>query len=1634
MKRLVSSLLPLLLAINAVGQIGHEWIQYAQPYLKISVAQDGIYRVSFQALQQAGFTNGDPRKLQLFHRGKEQAIYVEGESDGALGSGDFIEFYGRRNDGTLDSTLYLIPAQQPHRYYNLFSDTTAYFLTAGSSNGKRMVTYSASSGGLVARSFHWAEKLLILRESYSGGIDYGDAQKSSFDAGEGWMGAQVLHGQEVTYKLEGITATSPASGRPMLEVLMTGRGPMLHNVELFVGGRLLSTISFSGYASYKYAGQIEWSDIDVSGILTVRMRVTGGGGADRVSAGYLRLTFPQATTMSGVSDKLFSLNAASDPALLSIQSAPAGARVFDVTSPSAPVRISTQLSGTLNAVVPGASAARKIFATSAWISPASIKRVTFRAINPAQHDYVIITHPSLRRAALGYVDPVKAYAEYRSLPEGGGYDTLIVNIGQLYDQFNYGETSPRAIYQFMRFCASVQLPDFLFLVGKGLDVNYGYHRNPGAFPVYKDLVPTAGYPASDMAFSEGLGGVEHNTAVATGRLTANTPAEVAAYLNKVREHDAMPYDDLRRKRMLHLSGGIEESEPLFFKQILENLALIAEGLYLGGQVKAIAKQSTDIKLVNIAEEVNRGVGMITFFGHSAPNTLDFDIGLASDPIMGYDNAKKYPFMLMNGCDAGSFFLNTEIIGENWVKTPGKGAIGFVAHSSYGLLASLQLYGVTFYQVAFGDPAFINKGIGVIQREVVRRFLRDYGTSAANISQAQQMMLLGDPAVAIFGAPKPDYAPIRDGIVISSFNDEPVTAFSDSFQIAVPVRNYGIARSEQLRVNVRREYGEGQLIEYDTIVPSTLFEDTLRLTLRNTNARGFGINVFTIHVDADDLIDELSESNNTAAFEFFIPLNSTRNLFPYNYSIVSDRELQLSFQFTDLLSGPRDFVLEIDTSSHFDSQFLKTFQLTAQVLARQPVLLAERDSTVYFWRTRIADPLGNESADWTTSSFTFIDDGPEGWAQMRFDQYAGNASTGLVADPELRRMEFQETVSDIAIRTFSALAAKPMDSTSFKVNGVELNLLYEGGACRNNTINLIAFDRRSTRPYAGLYFTWYELLYEYGGRRLLCGREPYVINSFTPGELVTGNQDDLIQYVDNIPEGDTVVLFNFGNAGYAQWPAAAKTKLGEIGISAAQLDGLQNGDAVVIFGRKGAPAGAAQVYSTSSQEPPLKVERTIAGRFMKGSFSSGIIGPAQRWDRLIPQVKELEAVDQFTFTVIGIASDGSEDTLRANIQSSQDLSFIDAAAYPHIKVVFETGDNINVTAAQLSKWLVLYEPVAEGLVFYNGSASQRVAREGESVAENFGFVNVSNKIFPDSLLVRLDMMGHGSVPATAEFRISPPLPNDTTVFSVALETIGRVGINDVQVYVNPRIVPEKTFNNNLVFLPDYLDVRADRASPVLEVTVDGRHLRDDDFVSSNPSIHVRLWDENPFMLKKDTLGLRIFLAYPCATEECPFEPIYFTRDDVKWYAATDTSDFTATFTPANLVTGRYRLRVEARDASGNTAGEQPYEIRFRVDREESIDVTTAYPNPFYLETGVDVVVTGEQEMPISYKLSIATVSGSVVRELSNETVGLHVGINRITWDGSAADGHALPDGIYFYRLTLVRGGTASVYNGKLVLLR
>src|SRR5690606_8777579 len=126
-----------------------------------------------------------------------------------------------------------------------------------------------------------------------------------------------------------------------------------------------------------------------------------------------------------------------------------------------------------------------------------IRKATFREFEPSDYDYIIISHKSLMKPAMGYGDAVQAYADYRASAAGGSYRPLVVEVSELYDQFNYGEISSLAIRKFMEFLAASNLPRYLFIIGDDLDVNYQYYRKPDTYTNYKSLVPTAGYPGSD---------------------------------------------------------------------------------------------------------------------------------------------------------------------------------------------------------------------------------------------------------------------------------------------------------------------------------------------------------------------------------------------------------------------------------------------------------------------------------------------------------------------------------------------------------------------------------------------------------------------------------------------------------------------------------------------------------------------------------------------------------------------------------------------------------------------------------------------------------------------------------------------------------------------------------------------------------------------------------------------------------------------------------------------------------------------------------------------------------------------------------------------------------------------------------
>lgn len=1641
MKRLFFTFFSLFLGLQAYAQYGNEWVKFNQPYYKIPVAKNGLYRLTYADLQNAGFpvSTTNPSSIQIFHRGIEQRIRIAGDTDGVFHPSDYIEFYGVKNTGISDTELYE-PGTQPHQYYNLYSDTTSYFLTVNLSQpGLRMEPFSEVNFGLPAETFHTDERLMVLADQYSTGIRYDVIQNTFFETGEGWTGAQISTGGFIDYTFTNLVNTSPASGNPVLEIQVVGREASNQQVEILVGpstpSRVFGFQTVTEFQTATLSGALNWSDIGADGKLVIRVRVISG----RLSASYIKLTCPQTFNAAGASEKVFMLNAnAGNKSYVEIQNAAPNTQLFDITYPDNPVPIGEPGSGLLKRVIENTSSPRKILATSVFSTP-PVKRVSFRNIIAASGEYVIISNKALMKPAAPYTDVVKAYAAYRASPEGGAYDTLVVDMDQLYNQFNYGQVSPLAISRFMRYLVENGNPKFLFLIGKGLDVAYGYHRNPSGFG-FKDLVPTAGMPASDIYFTAGLAGNGYEPAVATGRITASTPQQVAAYLNKVKEMEAQPFDALWRKNLLHLSGGLLAGEPEEFKSYLQELEPSAKGYYLGGYVTAISKSNTGFEIFNISEHVNKGLNLVTLFGHSSPGQNDVNIGFVSAPDLGYNNTGKYPMFLINGCNAGDFFATTTRYGEDWINTASKGAVGFMANTSFGYSPYLRGYSRAFYSIGYGDSVFIHKGVGEIQKEVVRQTTND-DTSLAMITQAQQMLLLGDPAVALLGANKPDYEVNNTRVFAESYTSEPITALSDSFALKIIVRNFGRAKEDTLDVSVTRTLNDNSTVTYDSTFLPVLYSDTLTFNIPRDN-KGFGTTTFTVTIDPLNKAAELNEDNNTASFTMLIALNAARGLYPQDFAIVNSLTTNLVVQSSNLLDEARDFVIQLDTTDTFDSPYKQEFVVNGKIVMKQVNLIASVDTLAYYWRVRLAQAGANESGQWAMTSFTYIKDGSEGWAQVHFPQYNSNETIGLVKDTEGRKLELKETVTDVAIKTFGVdhpgfvtftnefFTRTYHPELSIKVDGTEyhpLSLIETAQllACRKNSINLIAFNKTTALPYMPVFV-------QYPDARA-CGRRPEIITNYSISDIANGDRD-LIQYITNVGVGDSVILFSLGSPGYASWPATVFTKLGELGISSGQITTLQAGEPVIIFARKGSAPGSAVVKRTSvapEQAQPLLEEATVTGRYVSGEMRSSLIGPATAWKKITfaAAVSELPQTDEFSFDVIRISLEGTKDEWLQGVTVAEvDLTGVDAVQYPYLQLVFHATDEINLTSPQLKNWVVEYTPAPEGVLTYAGTTVSQKLHEGESFTNSYGFLNISEKLFSDSLLVQYTV--YNKTLRTSDVRtkrIMAPAPGTETSFDLTYHTESKAGLNDVKVFVNPRVLPELYYDNNELLLADFLDVQGDIFNPVLDVTIDGRYVMDGDYVSASPEIVIKVWDENPVTFIADTTGVKIFLKYPGAPATTP---VYFSRGDVQWFPATSVSDFRVEFRPLSLPEGTYTLQINAADSKGNPGGKEPYVLNFKVLADNSIVIEKPYPNPSAYDVYFKIILTGDQH-PDALQLEIINANGQTVTVFT--THDLFVGTNVLMWQRQNAAGGTVPEGMYLYRMILTRSGKqVKTANGKIIL--
>lgn len=1674
MKKTLTVLL-LLLGLGAAAQtFNNEWIDYNKTYYKFKVGRDGVYRISGAALATAGLGSANVQHFQLWRNGVEVPIFTS-VTAGTLGATDFIEFWGKMNDGKPDRELYRDPSFHLNERWSLISDSASYFLTintAGSNKRLETTPNNVAGNTLPAEPYFMYTYGQYYKAKVNPGLFYVVGSdhlfSSSYDRGEGYTSFDIQRNGTLT---ENIVSLHPATTgpTPTFKINLSGNAYNSRNYLVTINGDSITGDILPYMNLAKAQTSFNLSSLGTGNAAVAISNLTEDCGTsncpvDRMVVHQFEITYPRQFNFGGNSNFEFTLPANGSGNYLEISNvAHAGANpvIYDLTNGK---RYEGQIAGSVvKFVLLPSSVARNLVLVSQAPGHAmnvdQLQTRNFVDYNNANNrgDYIIITHPSLFNGAAGS-NPVEDYRAYRSSATGGAFNAKIYLEDQLIDQFGFGiKKNPAGIRNFVRFIRNkypVQ-PKHIFIIGRG--VNYLHQKaNEAQSSQIKEnleklnLVPTYGWPASDVLLVSDPG--TSSPKVPIGRLTAIYPSEVADYLKKVKDLERAQQtpspivkDKSWMKNIAHIIGAGDGILSDILYQYMENYRLKAEDTLYGAKVSTFIKTTTNnVQQLNegdLTRLFNEGLSLLTYYGHSSATVLEFNL----DEPANYLNQGKYPMFLALGCNAGNTFDYQEnrftqrnYLSDKWVFAPERGSINFVASSHFGIVHYLDIWNSRAYTNLTSHQ--YRRSIG----EVMKKTIEDvYGFTTTDDffarCNAEETILNGDPAVIFNQQPKPDYV-VTDSLIKIAPS---ISVADQSFKVEVKLLNIGRAINRPIVVETKRQFPDQaiEVVRRDTI-RGIRYADSLSFRLPIDPIRDKGTNRIYVTVDVDGAVDEMFETNNSNFREMVIFEDEARPVFPANMAIINSPTATLKVSTANPFSSARQYRVEIDTSETFNSPSkVVVVKSAAGGLIEFDPGFSYKDSTVYYWRVAPVPTTGNFV--WNNASFVYLSNHDVGFNQSHYYQHMKSGMEQLDYQ-QGNKWSYKDSKNNLLIKSgVFPTGASQAAELSVAVNGAN----FIRSVCGLPNIIVNVFDPYTFQPWLNAYSG----PGQYGSDNICGGERAW---NFQYNLNDSNKRRKLVEFLEMIPSGHIVVIRNTSgvsptNNYYTHQWKSDTSYLGSgrsiyhhlFNQGFANADSFDRPRAFIFTYQKDRQA---QVPSKSIFSDGIYDKITLSADYFTpdtlGYVTSPVFGPAKNWKEFRWRGTSVDQTpgDNARANIIGIKFSGAVDTLMRGISSDQrvtSIASIDASIYPFLQLHMQNKDSIHHTPYTLNYWRVTYDPLPEGVVSPNIFFQMKDTFDvGEPVDFRMAFKNISTSAFSDSLKVKVAVIDRNNIQRLIPVQKHKPLQaNDTVTIRFNIDTKQLVGTNTLFVDVNPdNAQPEQYRFNNFAFRNFY--VRGDTLNPLMDVTFDNVHILNRDIVSAKPEIMIKIKDEAKWMLMDDTAVASVQVRFPDGSLR---SYQYGTGDTLTFIpaAGAPNSDNTASirFKPYFDQDGDYELIVTGKDMSNNTAGAMSYRVSFQVINKPMISNMLNYPNPFTTSTAFVFTLTGS-EVPQNLKIQVLTVTGKIVREITKQELGpIHIGrnITEFKWDGTDQYGQKLANGVYLYRVvTNLNGKSLDKYRDSM----
>ena len=1282
------------------------------------------------------------------------------------------------------------------------------------------------------------------------------------------------------------------------------------------------------------------------------------------------------------------------------------------------------------------------------------------------------TLPNIENALL-FVYPSKLknktfeYASYRSSTAGGSYNVLLAGIEELYQQFGGG--IPKHINGIRRFSHLIysnatQKPVGLFLIGKGIreanitsvtSIGPGSRTNASAY--LNNLIPSFGQPSCDQCITSNFQGFDKFTPlIPTGRISVQSEDELTVYLSKVIEYELQQNQQVVystetkdwQKQILHFSGGTTSSEQLQFQNYLNGMASIASGNYFAGSTTLVAKDNNNpispAELDAVKDRISDGVSLMNFFGHFTTSGSGFDVNI--DEPQFWDNQGKYPILIANSCYNGNIFHNASSNSQSFVLTPNAGVIAYIGTINYGFTNSLNSYSSNFYK----QFSLYNYG-GTIAEHIKNTIDSTLTTSSALVTEATfcQMTLNGDPMLKVNYHNKPEIE-LTDSRV--SFGPSLITYATDSIDVSITLRNLGQSITDTFTLEITRDF-PNSLVDSVFAIPifGMDYEKNIQMKIPFQPAIGIGLNKFTIRVDIPNVISEQYDElyNNQLIKNFFINVDGIEPILPIDFGVVPSDSTVLYASTINPVADFNTYRFEIDTVAAFNSSFKRYCEKSGLgglkyvnpsdwklVVSNQLDPLVLVDSMVYYWRVALVEP----TIQWKNRSFQYIKN-KSGWGQADYNQFTYNSFNGVNLSNQTELRNFQPNEAQITCLAKTSNQAPAHYDNQWSLNGVQQD--YSFCDYINPNFQVAVIDKSTLQPWATRYTysngtvanpaNGFGNLNDNNGN---CFARP--MKYFTFGQNSLQQINNFQNFVENVvPDGDYILVYTPIATRYDWWNVIDPTLYTTFqNLGSTQIVPGRPNKPMIFLTRKGDPSFVVEIFTQGNED--IFLDTIISGLESVGRETSPLIGPSQHWDALFwkhsameqptadsttVEIQVFNAFGNFQYTIDTVLTSG-DSLLNLN-------NVINASNYPFIKLVAKYSDTVNLTPSQLNYWQVVYAPMPEAAIDgtngYFWQTQNDTLQEGQIGEFAVDVRNIST-VSMDSLLVNYYIIDQNQVKHPLIYPRQDSLLIGTFIKdTISFNTTGLVGSNWFCMEVNPYVdlgltlldQPELTHINNVLQIP--FTVVNEDINPLLDVTFNGRHIMNEDIIAPTTEIVISLKDENPYLIMDsdaDTSLFGIYLTDPDGIQKhIPFMDISGNMV-MEWIPANSQNKrFKINYPRYFEKSGMYTLLVQGTDKTGNLSGDLDYKISFEVIHESMISQIMNYPNPFSTSTRFVFTLTGD-EVPDDIQIQIMTVTGKVVREISESEFGpISIGknISSFAWDGKDEFGDQLANGVYLYRV-------------------